>query len=327
MVPSGSSSRSNKADRGQRVGWLAVVAAAALASGLAGCSDGERRDALRAVVVGVEKESGVLVLDGLGRKLDHKKAEWAPDDVFDDRLETGYYSPSVHPDQGSFVAVRCVGIPRGRRWENASRAARGCQLLEWQVGGAHERVLLNAPSGAAIDSPTWDPLGRRLGVLVGREVLLLDRDGAELLDRWEVIDLVPVRPWGYYWKRSYLRWDSEGRQLYLAGQRRGGRPTLSVARFSLEDGSLEWLAVESPRFRRGEFLGDRLAINAELPLQVLFGSAEHPVVRPLYSADRRFYFSKQRREGWLGRGWIDGFDTTTGQVFDFLTLWRQLYVA
>ncbi len=193
------------------VGGLSVVI------GLAACGRAERRAALSQVVVGVEKDHGVIVVTGLGRRIERKRAEWSPRG----RLQVGYFSPAVHPGRERFVAVRCMDLPVSRSGD-WSGWPQGCQLVEWRLGTDRERVLYETREGMAMDSARWDPGGSRIALISGSKIMVLDGASARVLSSTEVPEAGSARPWDYYWLREYLCWDTDGRRLYLAGTRGGG---------------------------------------------------------------------------------------------------------
>lgn len=302
--------------------WIPAALLGILLVGLLNC-DFERRRALKEVVVGVEKGSDVLILTGLGKRLDRKEAVWGTGGYRENNLKVGYFSPTVHPDHERFVAVRCYEMPEGRSW-SSSGPAEGCELAEWRIGGELVRVLFETPAGLAIDSPTWDPAGSRLAVWVGREVVLLDgRSGEELL-RTEVPDLHAARPWDS--RDDYLRWSADGSALYIAGATRDPRLRRTVSVIDPENGTFERFPAQPPDFLWGQHRDHRPMEN-DPALVALYGSPDHPVETPIYSSDRRFYFSSKKREGLFARGWIEGYDTWTGETFDLVTLWRHLHAV
>jgi hypothetical protein len=57
----------------------------------------------------------------------------------------------------------------------------------------------------------------------------------------------------------------------------------------------------------------------------LFGSKENPVLGPIHSPDRRYYFYFQKGQGFLARHGINGYDRNTREKFEVATLGTSLY--
>jgi WD40 repeat protein len=57
----------------------------------------------------------------------------------------------------------------------------------------------------------------------------------------------------------------------------------------------------------------------------LFGSIENPVLGPIHSSDHRYYFYFLKEQGFLAKQRIEGYDRTTKQKFDVVTLGTSIY--
>lgn len=59
----------------------------------------------------------------------------------------------------------------------------------------------------------------------------------------------------------------------------------------------------------------------------LYGDTDHRVHSPIFSPDRRFYFSENRKEDLLYKEWIEGYDRVTKTVFHVVTTrWYFPYI-
>lgn len=304
----------------RRPTWTALVLAVFVMTVLLACRDTETHGSLENVVVGFEERYGVFIVNGSGRLLAHKRARWSRSG----QLQVAYFSPAVHPNHESFSAISCTDLPISRS-AIAGGSAKRCQLLEWRLEDDRERLLLETTDGVEMDSATWRSDGARLALLVGREVVVLEASGRKVVSRTEIADLHSTSPWGYPWGRTYLRWSADGERLYLTMWPPEGTLGWPVGSVDPSRASFEWLPVEPLRFLRGQFRGDPRTLADDPGIAALFGSSEHPVLLPYHSADRRFYFSYQGKDGWFARYWIEGFDTETGEVFDLLTVSRRLW--
>jgi hypothetical protein len=63
----------------------------------------------------------------------------------------------------------------------------------------------------------------------------------------------------------------------------------------------------------------------EVVVENIFGSNDNPVLGPLHSPDHRYYFYFQKDHGFLAKQRIEGYDRTTKEKFDVVTLTTSLY--
>ena len=277
-----------------------------------------------------------MVFSGKGKKL--LQVGGVGDDADQKQMvENAYFQPDMHPDHRRFVAVRCAGFPTD--WEAIIKALPSCDLAQLATDGPEEETLYTPPAGAWVYAPVWSPSGDHIAFFEDRDILVWSRDGIHRIPN--AIDR-GWRPFSNH--ETSLAWESRGEKLFVNGEvpGRAGKyelPMIDVGQVNVESKVVDWLNLHEFHFTYGKYSRDGMVFvedrgrflprpkqMPDLPAtRALFGSAENPVLRPMWGPGRSFYFYETLREGGFGSSWIEGYEIESGRTFHVRTLERWLY--
>lgn len=290
-------------------------------------------------VLGAEVDYGVIIVDSNGSRIQQFPARRSGSD----RIDVSYFWPYVVNSGTAVLMVRCHGLQKEYGFlQPGTRAQGGCDLVEGDIASGSETVILKHTEKEFLNSPVPHPSEDSVVVIRGQEILGISYPSGGRAFSIPVPEFRDFAPWDPRGLRPYLRWDESGQTLYIAGmrshshQRRGG--LIDVGVVSFESDRVAWMPLATPVFLYGKHDRDyfvqngdtliprKLSMKPEPAFLALFGDVHNPVLEPIFTEDRRYYFYVTRKEGFLARQWIEGYDRNSNATFEVRTLWRHLYV-
>lgn len=280
------------------------------------------------------KEGEVRVISGTGREiLTLTPKRISTQDPSEEAYAHAYYSPHVHPNQDRIICVRCNNFSLK---SNLTWARRSCEVVEVFLNEDEPRirVVFTPPPGNHVISPVWSPDGRQIAFFLGRSIGILDMATGKIVQQTEAIDHGhPPSKFALALRTDYLRWSKDGSRIFIWVAKWG--PT-----YAGRDRDLSILEAHSGVIKRfggyrtyeegrWEDLPEKFPAADFEAVHTLFGVNENrfstPFVRPIWSPDRRYYFSYKQREGFWAKGWIERYDTQTEKRKKVRTLWWAPY--
>ena len=223
-----------------------------------------------------------------------------------------YYQPVLSPDK---TKLACV-------YDN------DFQITIFNLDGNFEsqgkpKMVFNSQAAAqgnqfsTVCCPAWSPDSQKLYFLNSNHLIVYDYQEKKTMSLY---DFPEGQSGGQTCDKGNMQWskDSDMLDCMLSGGAdklafwtvspgpSQGTPTALISR--------DWIA--------------NFKFPAELPAQAiedLFGSSENPVLGPIHSPDHRYYFYFKKEQGFLAKQLIEGYDRTTKEKFDVVTLGTSLY--
>jgi len=271
-------------------------------------------DSLEQYRIAYEYKGAIFVISGTGKTIFKLPFEHL-------------YLPDAHPNGDRIVCVR----------KNKSNFSELIELKLDKKANFPTTVLFTATGGQFIGSPTWSQDGSQVGFLVSRKVLVLDMKAGKIAQQIEIDELptVPDPAFTTLHDNHYMRWSKDGLRLYLRApktnvERNQTNPGLTelwrLGEIEIPSGSLFWHQNASFNFLYNRISPKTTKVHESPAIVTLFGSVENPVLRPMWSPNRRYYFYETRREGFMAKGWIERYDTETKKSKPIKTLWWAPYI-
>ncbi|MGH8767600.1 MAG: hypothetical protein ACREVT_05390 [Burkholderiales bacterium] len=271
-------------------------------------------DSLEQYRIAYEYKGAIFVISGTGKTIFKLPFE-------------NLYLPDAHPDGDRIVCVR----------KNKSNSSELIELTLDKEANFPTTVLYTATVGQFIGSPIWSQDGSQVGFLVSRKVLVLDMKARQIALQIEINELptVPDPTFTTLHDNHYMRWSKDGLRLYLRvrktnGERNQTNPGLTelwrLGEIEISSGSFFWHHNASFNFLYNRIFPKTTKVHESPAIVTLFGSVENPVLRPIWSPDRRYFFYETLREGFMAKGWIERYDTETKKSKAIKTLWWAPYV-
>lgn len=179
------------------------------------------------------------------------------------------------------------------------------------------QALSQGSKMTAVACPQWSPDGQKLYFLNLNHLIVYDYQEQKTAN---LFDFPESQSGGQTNDTGMMRLSREGDSLYCMLS--DGQDGLSFWAVSTDTHQGVPLA-SSKRSLLSDF-----NFPPEMPgdlIENCFGSRENPVLGPIPSPDRRYYFFFQKGQGFLAHHGIKGYDRTTKEKFDVATLGTSLY--
>ena len=300
---------------------------------------GIERSSLRDEIIVYDDLWSIYVTNGLGgntRKLLSRKRRFSWQSFFKPGY-TSYSHPSISPD-GTRVA--CVRIITGYHFEGEIEYS---SVLKYEgvlysikkkqeftffrsPGGNFKRVGNNAVEDNIL-SPIWSADGNKIYFLVSNRLLSYDLNLRKIQ---QVSELAPGHGGIVQLDMEYIRLSKDGAKIFAVVNGPENIGETCIWEVDLKDNSASelWRGESNVLWNRMypsayPSITDQLQDNDAV--ESLFGSRHSPVYYPHFSKHRRFYYYHMKREGFLSKWWIAGYDTAEKHEFTIKILQRAIY--
>ncbi len=165
--------------------------------------------------------------------------------------------------------------------------------------------------------PAWSSDSQKLYFLNSNHLIVYDYQEKKTTSLY---DFPEGQSGGQTYDQGNMQWSKDGDLLYCMLS--GG--TDKLAFWAVSPGANQG----TPTALTSRDLISDFKFLPELPsgtIESLYGSNENPVLGPIHSPDYRYYFYFKKEQGFLAQQRIEGYDRTTKEKFDVVTLETSLY--
>jgi hypothetical protein len=296
-----------------------------LAMTICGCNKSD----LKTEEVIYENDGNICIVDGAGKattilpSLFKKTAKVYGVDCFD--LNT---QPYLSYSKEEVVFVKKVNSLKNGGASELDSISK-YQVVNYQIKNGRFFVLFEIPDYrfGALVSPIFIDDSSKVVFLYGKKLVLVDSEGkSKPITICEIPNNIDIA------KGDYIREGSGGVVYAVFGSSKKKDNLL----FDIKDvWEVDLLRKKSKLVQSGAlYFGNNGEVKkdevtgylSKETCHICFGSAEHPVLEPIESKSGKYYFWDEKREGFMAKRFIGGYDRVNKKLINIYTVWRHIYI-